>query len=98
MCVFGEVGVNVIDVGQEQEGAKDCSLGDARRTGGGEDVVPSTKTVWVRSDRKERIHRWRGSPMPSAVSFRRSFSWSTLSKAFEISRRMASICCLLLRQ
>ena len=27
--VFGEVMVDVVDIGQEQKGAKDCSLGDA---------------------------------------------------------------------
>ena len=36
--------------------------------------------------------------MPMADSLDKSLSWSTLSKAFEKSRRTASVCPLLLRE
>ena len=32
--VFGEVTVDIVYIGQEQKGAKDCSLGDARHDWG----------------------------------------------------------------
>ena len=60
-------------------------------------MEPSTRTVWVRLERKDRIHRWRETPMHMDCSLVSSFSRSTLSKAFEKSSRKASICHFLLR-
>ena len=54
---------------RNRRGPRTVPWGTPERTGAGEDAAPSTRTVWVLFDKKERIHRWRGSPMPSAVSF-----------------------------
>ena len=85
-------------IGKEKEGTKDWSLGDTGKDRAGDDEAPSTRTVCSRPDRKDRIHKWRESLMPRDESLERSFSWSTLSNAFEKSKRTASICCFLFRQ
>ena len=72
--------------------------GRQREAGYDFDEEHSTRTVWERPDRNERIHWQRDSPMPRLDSFERRILWSTLSKAFEKSNRTASICSCLLRQ
>ena len=82
----------------KRRGPRTVPWGTPERTGAGDDLAPSTRTVWMRLDKNDRIQRRRDPPMPREESFVRRISWSTLSKAFEKSRRMASICSLFLRQ
>lgn len=72
---------------------KEVPWGTPERTGEHEEEEPSMRTFYSLPDRKDRIHKWRGSHMPRWNSLDRSFSWSTLSKVFDKSKRTASICC-----
>ena len=83
---------------RKSKGPSTVPWGTPESTGAGEDFAPSTSTVCSRLVRKERIHRRSGPPMPTAESFDKRISWSTLSNAFEKSRRTASVCSLFFRQ
>ena len=78
---------------RKRRGPRTVPWGTPERTGAGDDLAPSTRTVSMRLDKNYRIQRRRDSPMPREESFVRRISWSTLSRAFE-----KSICSLFLRQ
>ena len=83
---------------RNRRGPRTVPWGTPERTGAGEDLAPSTSTVCMRLERNDRIHRRSDPPMPNEESLLNKISWSTLSKALEKSKRMASVCSLLFRQ
>ena len=76
---------------RKKRGPKTVPCGTPERTLDGLDDIPSTTTLCFLPIRKDLIQFKSEFLIPRCSSFKISPSWSTLTNAFEISSKMASI-------